>query len=157
MNAFISYATHPSEQYIVSLLAKKLADNQIGVMTNFVHSDRIDVQISSQIRNAALFIGLVTASSNNFRKNQVFAEYQFALQNQKPSILLVEQGTTLPFGVQQHQYIVFNRFNIEAAMEVANRHINLAKETQRGKENAAWLLGGVAVLALLAILANDKN
>jgi hypothetical protein len=157
MNAFVSHATHSSEQYIVSLVAKKLADNQIGAVTNFVHTEGIDLQTSAQIRKATIFIGLVTNAGTTYRKNQVFTEFQFALQNQRPSILLVEQGTRIPAWLDQSKIIVFSRYNIDGALQIANHHIDLAKATQQGKENAAWLLGGVAILALLALLANDKK
>lgn len=157
MNAFVSHAIHPSEQYIVSMLAKKLADKQIGAVTNFVHSEGIDLQTSAQIRKATIFIGLITVASVSYRKNQVFTEFQFAIQNKRPSILLVEQGVNLPAWLDQRYLIVFNRFSIDAAMQVANQHVELAKQTQQGNENTAWLLGGVAVVALLTLLANEKK
>ena len=157
MIAFVSHATHPSEQYIVSLVAKKLADKQIGVVTNFIHKDVIDLQTSAQIRNATIFIGLITMAGTNFRKSQVFTEFQFAVQNQRPSILLVEQGVALPAWLDTRGIIVFNRVNVDSAIQIANQHIELAKQAQQGRENAAWLLGGVAVIALLALLSNDKK
>jgi hypothetical protein len=157
MNAFISHAIHPNEQYIVSLLARKLSEQQVGVVTNFVHSDVIDLQTAAQIRNAAMFIGLITQSAVNFRQNKVFTEFSFAVQNKRPAILLVEDRVPLPSWVNQQNIIIFNRLNINQAIEIANYHMEGAKKAKKASEGMAWLLGGLAVVALLAYLSDDKK
>ena len=157
MNAFISHAIHPNEQYIVSLLARKLLEQQVGVVTNFIHTDAIDLQTAAQIRNAAMFIGLVTKSAVSFRQNKVFTEFNFAVQNKRPAILLVEEGAPLPNWINQQNVIVFNRLNISQAIETANYHMEGAKMAKKATEGMAWILGGLAVIALLSYLSDDKK
>jgi hypothetical protein len=155
MNAFLSYSVRANEQYIVSLLAQKAAESGLTLVTNYNQGAFLHPQTANEIRNAAVFIGLLTTSTVH-GNNKVFTEYNHALTCNRPTILLVEDGISFGPNVPDGPNVVrFNRFNIEDAMSrVRNK---MAHATPVNPDSTAWILGGIAALALLAYLSNDKK
>src|SRR5262245_35278882 len=90
MNAFISYSISDDEQYILSLLSQKVAEAGLTLVTSYNQSDRTDAQASNDIKNSALFIGLMTASGSIGRRSRVYSEFKLAHLFNRPAILLIE-------------------------------------------------------------------
>lgn len=154
MNAFISYSITQSDKYILNLLAKRLSDLGWNLVTGYGSSILIDSQTCTAIKNSALFIGLIT-NTVRFGDTHVLSEFNYAVQHNKPSILLIEEGNNIYS--QYPNSIWFNRSNINRAIREVQKRIDETKMVPNSNPDAAaWLLGGIAVLALLAYLDNKK-
>ena len=157
MNAFISYSISQHEQYIVSLLAQKLAEAGLTSVTNYNQSDSIDYQAINEIKNCGLFIGLITRFGFSIRSNRVIAEFTQAQSFNRPAIFLIEDSVLVaPPIAGYHNLIRFNRHNVaEAAQEVRNRIAAIQQKATA--DGAAWLVGGLAIIALLSYLSDKKS
>ena len=157
MNAFISYSISDDEQYILSLLSQKVAEAGLTLVTSYNQSDWPDPQTANDIKNSALFIGLMTASGSVGRRSRVYSEFKQAQLFSRPAILLIED--TVPVSIWENSYhntIRFSRYSINEAIEEVKRRIG-ASQTQPSPNAAAWILGGLAVIALLSLLSTDKK
>jgi hypothetical protein len=154
MNAFISYAIHANEQYILNLLAQKIAETGLTLVTSYNQSDYIDAQVANDIRNSAVFIGLITKSGRPAKISRVYSEFKQANLFSKPAILLIEEGVVVAPWVSAYQNTIwFNPYSIHKAAEIVNNKIYHSKPSDAG----TWIVGGAIVLALLALLSNDKK
>lgn len=154
MRAFLSYSLNDSNQYILTILARKLNENGFYVSTPHNVYD-----INYEIKRANLLIGIVTQNGN--ANDSVFQEWDFAIKNRVPSILLIEDNIKLKGNLYHPNIIYFNRFSPDRAIhEIQNRieSYNPPKITQKqNNENAlAWILGGVTAIALIKLLS-EKN
>jgi hypothetical protein len=157
MNAFISYSIADDEQYILSLLSQKVAESGLTLVTSYNQSDWPDPQTANEIKNSALFIGLMTASGSMGRRSRVYSEFKQAHLFSRPAILLIED--TVPVSIWENSYhntIRFNRYSVNEAIEEVKRRIGLS-QTQPSPNAAAWILGGLGVIALLSLLSSDKK
>lgn len=148
MKAFISYSLNDQEQYIVTLLSYKLRENGFSLITSNYYSD-VDITTRSQIFLAQLFVGLI--SSNGLQWQRVLQEYELAVSNNTPAILLVEDNVPVASNFRG-SFVRFNRNDPHlAVIEIQNR-----MKIQRPTNNEAlgWVLGGAALLAIIALL-ND--
>jgi hypothetical protein len=161
MNVFISYSIRDTEQYILSLLAQRIAESGLTLVTSLDQSDylgSLSSQVSNEIRNSVLFIGLITKSARELKTARVFSEFKQANLHGKPSLFLIEEGVEVAPWVRTYQNTIwFNRFNIRNSIDVANQRIKNAQSKAQQDNAAAWILGGVAVLALLALLSDEKK
>lgn len=158
MNAFISYSISDNEEYILTLLSQKLAEAGLTLVTSYNQSDWPDPQTANEIKNSAVFIGLMTGSGSLGRRSRVYSEFKQAHMFSRPAILLIED--TVDVGLWENSYhdtIRFNRFSINNASEEVKRRIGTSQGGQPNQNAAAWLLGGLAVLALLSLLSSDKK
>ena len=150
---FISYSLATQDRYILNLLATKL--NEIGFQlasTSLPGGIQVSTYTLSEIQNASFVMGLITLTGQSYQQGVVAQEINAARQMNKPVVLLIEEGVN-PSGVLQDfpNTVFFNRQNIPAAIEQVKTRIT-------GTDNsAAWLLGGIAALALLAYLSSDKK
>jgi hypothetical protein len=155
MKAFISFAISPDEQYILNLLADKLGKRGFTLVSGVNAWPRFEPRIAPQMQDATLFIGLITRAGATLRFQNVIEEFNLARSMSKPAILLIEEGSFYPmWGSDDFNTIYFNRNNIGQAIETVNGRIH-TPDTEASA--AAWLLGGVAVIALLSYLSNDKK
>ncbi len=157
MNAFISYSIGQDEQYLLNLLAQKVAENNLTLVTSYNQSNSIDLQATNDIKSSALFIGLITNSGDMSKMARVFSEFKQANLFGKAAILLIEDSVTVAPWIYHYQNTIrFNRYNInEAIQEVKHKIEN--SDLQSNANTAAWLIGGVAVLALLALLSEKTD
>jgi hypothetical protein len=160
MNAFISYSIGENEEYFLTLLAQKLAGNSITLVTSYNQSDFPDFQTVNDIKNCAFFIGLITTSGRPPRTERVYQELGHANQYHKLAILLVEDTVNVDPWVTNHPNTFrFNRHNPHNAIETVDARIKLSQSAglqQNGSNAAAWILGGIAALALLSLLSEKK-
>ena len=162
MRAFISYSINDSEQYVLSILARKLKEQGFIVSSSYnLYSTLVDFQTYSQLNKSSLFIGIITGDGTDI--NRVYNEWKIALQKRIPAILLIEDVVAVGQELQSHPNIIrFNKLRPETSIEIVRQKINISRQPnlQIGKQNndntAAWLLGGLAVLALIGLLSKDK-
>jgi hypothetical protein len=155
MTIFISYSLGIYEQYILNLLSKKLAERGHSLITNSYAG--FDSQIQQQIQSAGLFLGLITLSGQQSKSAWVAHELSIAEGLGKPCLMLVQEGT--PIQLSQKvlpNTIIFNPNNVDAAIQMVQEKSDQA-QAQRTNTNAAWLLGGIAAIALLAYLSEEKK
>jgi hypothetical protein len=158
MNAFISYSITENEQYILSLLAQKVAETGLTLVTSYDQSHSADFQTATDIRNSALFIGLITRSGGLAKTSRVYSEFEQANLFSRSAILLVENTVSVAPWIRSHSNTVrFDRFFISQAIDEVKNKIRASQATQPDDNAAAWVLGGIAVLALLALLSSEKN
>jgi hypothetical protein len=158
MNAFISYSIAENEQFILNLLAQKIAEANLTLVTSYEQGDWPDPQSSDQIRNAAVFIGLITRSGRLAKRNRVYSDFKQAHAMNRPAILLIEQGIPTFWEQHYHNTIFFNRYSINESIEEVKRRIHASQAQSAQKPDAAaWLLAGVGILALLSLLSSDKK
>lgn len=157
MRAFISYSINDSEQYVLSILARKLKEQGFIVSSSYnLYSTLVDFQTYSQLNKSSLFIGIVTGDGADI--NRVYQEWRIALQKRIPAILLVEDVVAIGSELLSHPNIIrFNKTRPETSIEVVRQKINASRQsTSQSNDNAvAWVIGGLAVLALIGLLSND--
>jgi hypothetical protein len=157
MNAFISYSIGDNEQYILSLLAQKLGGNGINLVTSYNQSDAIDWQTTNEIKNATFFIGLITKTGRPRKTARVIQEFRQAQQFNKPSIMLIENDVPVsPWVINNENAVRFNRYFVSQAIEEVNQRIKTS-QVQPSPNAAAWILGGIGILALLSWLSDEKK
>jgi hypothetical protein len=157
MNAFISHSISENEQYILSLLAQKVAESGLSLVASYNQSDTPDFQTANEIKNSAVFIGLITSSGRTAKASRVYAEFKQAQLFNRPAILLIEDVVRVPLWVTTYQNTIrFSRYNIGQAIEAVNTRIKASNNPQ-SSQAAAWILGGLAALALLSLLSSDNK
>lgn len=158
MNAFISYSMGENEQYILNLLAQKLEQTGLTLVTNYNQSNYDDFQIANYIRNSALFIGLITSGGPTTKTRRVYQEFKQSTLNRKPAIFLIEDTVSVEPWIEGYQNTVrFNRYYPDQAMEEVRNRIRSSQTTPAGNNAAAWVLGGLGVLALLSWLSEENR
>lgn len=160
MKAFISYSLNDSEQYILTILSRRLKEYGFSIWSTYDDSiSSFDFKTFSQLNKSNLFIGIVTKSGNS--NNRVLKEYFQAIDLNIPSLILAEDKVANSPNFQNRENIlIFNRENPEKAISFVKEKIEEAKNKQmllpRKKDNSiAWLLGGIAALIILALLSDD--
>jgi hypothetical protein len=158
MNAFISYSIADNEQYILTLLSQKVSEIGLTLVTSYDQGDWPDTQASDEIKNSAVFIGLMTNSGRFGKRNRVYSEFKQANLFNRPAILLIEDSIPVFWEGYYHNTIRFNRHNIGQTVEEVNNRIRTSQlEPPPTPNAAAWLLAGIGVLALLSLLSSDKK
>lgn len=159
MRAFISYSLNDSEQYVLSILARKLKEQ------GFIVSSSYDMlggtsDFNAQLSRSSLFIGIITATGND--TSRVFNEWLAALNKRIPALLLIEDNVAVKPELQTHPNIIrFNRSSPEQAMgfvkqrTISSMRVIPEKTSQDNDNTVAWILGGLAILAIIALLAKE--
>jgi len=158
MNAFISYSIAPNEQYILTLLSQKVSEIGLTLVTSYDQGDWPNTQATDEIKNAAVFIGLMTSSGRLGKRNRVYSEFKQANMFNRPVILLIEDNIPTLWEGHYPNTIRFNRLNVGQTVEEVNNRIRISQqEIPQAPNAAAWLLAGIGVLALLSLLSSDKK
>lgn len=158
MNAFISYSIGINEQYLLTLLAQKVSETGLTLVTSYNQSDWPDAETANEIKNSAVFIGLMTTSGSLGKRNRVYAEFKQANLLNRPAILLIEENIPTLWEGFYHNTIRFSRHNVGNAVEEVKGRIRTAQLQPPQTTNAAgWVLAGLGVLALLSLLSSDKK
>lgn len=158
MRAFLSYSLSDSQDYVVTVLARQLQEKGYTLMTGhggFYHST-LDAY-EGVLRTCGLLIGVITEGSDEV--DRVTYEYNKADEWRIPALLLMEQRVAAESGLLTHPNVVaFNRYDPAAAIQTVRNRIAhaVAPKTTQSDDTAAWILGGAAVLALIALLSSKK-
>lgn len=157
--AFISYSMQDSEQYVLTLLSNLLREEGFQVDSSFDslgYGDSIEYGIKKKISESDLFIGVITQTGRN---NYVMQEWEQAQKSRIPSLLLIEDKVKVnPLSLSQPSILRFNKYYPEDAILKATSKIKHARNSSKqseGENVAGWLLGGLAILALIKLLSND--
>jgi hypothetical protein len=156
MKAFVSYSVSDNNEFILTLLSAKLREKYFIVNTsqNF-YNNILDYNTMNEINETHLFVGIITGYGNE--RNRVLEEWRYAVSRNIPNLLLIED--TVP--VQQNfegNYIRFNRLNPRNAINEINRRMTptAPSKSKKSEDIVPWILGGAALLAILALLSNEK-
>ncbi|MBS1597327.1 MAG: hypothetical protein JST75_03820 [Bacteroidetes bacterium] len=149
MKAFISYSLNDQEQYIATLLSYRLREQGFSLILNSNFQNEIDITTTYQMFSTQLFVGLI--SYNGAQWNRVLQEYEIALSNNIPAILLIEENVIIAPNFQGN-FVRFNRSNPHPAIEEIRRRMSVQRPA--GNEGLGWILGGAALLAIIALLSN---
>lgn len=153
MTIFISYSLGIFEEYILNLLSNKLSERGHSLITNSYPG--FEPQIKTQIQSAELFLGLITVNGPPSKTSWVSHEMSIAISLGKPYLMLVQVGSPIQLApTVLANTILFSPNNLDAAIQMVQEK---SEQAQRSKNNAALLLGGIAAIALLAYLADDKK
>lgn len=127
MKVFISYSFQDSELYIITLLFEQL--HQRGFIVE--SSDSVEyygtysANISYRILKVDYFIGIITNHSDSI--NAVLREWDVARNNNKPNILIIEEGVRVEYP-RALNMIRFNRNNPQVAID---QLLNINKQIGR--------------------------
>lgn len=161
MKAFLSYSLTDDDQFVIPLLAKKLNEKGFFVSTGSYKTTReIDLYTQNEINTSNLFIGIITTTNTDTSNQRVFNEWQYSSGRKTPSLLLVEDTYNLhPELVESPAVVRFNRNNPSIAIELIKYKIEQSKQSNTliTDENAPWLLGGAALVILIALLAASNK
>jgi len=152
MKAFISYSLTEQEQYIATLLSYRLREQGFTLILSN-NSEVFDETTKYQIFLSQLFVGVVTINGHQWQR--VLGEYDLAMQNSTPAILLIEEGVPIHPSFSGN-YVLFNRTNTHDAIEEIKRRM-IQRNTKPNNEALGWILGGAAVLGIIALLSNNSK
>jgi|SRR6185437_3426801 len=152
MKAFISYSFNQEEQYMATLLSYKLREQGFTLIQSS-NSPFVDATTKYQIFLSQLFIGVVTTNGQQWQR--VLQEYDLAIQNGIPAALLIEDGVPIANDFPGN-YVRFNRANTKKAVEeIKNRMVQQGPKPNN--EALGWVLGGAAVLGIIALLSSNSR
>ncbi|MCC5923967.1 MAG: hypothetical protein JJT77_09280 [Crocinitomicaceae bacterium] len=155
MRAFVSYSINDSDQYILTLLSSELGKKGVVLSQSNDFYTQLSPITEASIKKSQLFIGLITFAGDE--KDRVMQEYRVAQINKVPSLLLVEDNVNIN-NTSGHDLIRFNRSNPDGAVQTIKNRINHQKrKNDQDSESLAWLIGGAAVIALIALIAGNKS
>ena len=155
MRAFVSYSINDSDQYILTLLSSELGRKGVVLSQSNDFYTKLSPVTEASIKKSQLFLGLITETGNE--KDRVLQEYRVAQINKVPSLLMVEDKVKLN-KTSGHDLIRFNRSRPDGAVEAIKNRINQQKrKNDQDSESLAWLIGGAAVIALIALIAGNKS
>lgn len=155
MKAFLSYSLSDTQEYVVTIMARQLREKGYTLITHTGTPLRLN-DLSTTLRGCSLFIGVVTQRGNEYTR--VVNEYNQADAWQIPRLLLFERSVASNAGVLDHpNVVVFDRHEPNAALEhVRNRIASARAPETKSDDTGAWILGGAALLALIALLSTKK-
>jgi hypothetical protein len=166
MKAFISYSLLDSEEYVVTQLAKKLREQGFYSDTGpYKSNDKIDDETFFKIKSSHLFIGILMHKTSkitalNSLNQRVINEWEFTNSLNIPAVLLVEKSVKLDIPLNNNANIlVFDKQHPEKAIELANKTIEESRRPLKSDKTnaAAWILGGLAIVALIVFLAKTTQ
>lgn len=155
MKAFLSYSLSDTQEYVVTIMARQLREKGYTLMTHTGTHLGLSA-LNTTLRGCSLFIGVVTQRSNEY--DRVVNECNQADAWQIPALLLFERSVAHNAGVLDHpNVVVFDRFDPNPALEHVRDRIAWARSPEtKSDDTAAWVIGGAAVLALIALLSSKK-
>ncbi|MTI38274.1 hypothetical protein [Fulvivirga lutimaris] len=150
MRVFISHSIQDKDEYLLTLLSSELRSKGFSItLSDFMYPISSFTKIN--INKSQLFIGIVT--SDGFDLTRVLKERIHAETAGLPCILLVEDS------IKQINPnidgIIFNRYNPHDAIHQINQTLTNLQKTKAESNTWAWVLGGLALVALLNTLSDD--
>lgn len=157
MKAFISYSINDTEHFVLTLLSENLRKSGFSIASSYGKSTKhfytVDALSAKKIREAGLFVGIITAYGANNAK--VVAEYHYAQSSKTPALLLLEEGVYLSPDFVNSNVIFFNRQSPQKAISAIKTQIKTSnKSKQKGTDAIAWMFGGGTLSGLVSLLAN---
>jgi hypothetical protein len=160
MKAFISYSLPNSDEYIITKLAGKLEEQgfypDIGPYK--LNAD-LDHETIFKIKSSHLFIGILmlTKAKSSASNQRVIKEWEFAISRKIPSVLVVEKSMLRSLPSLNANIISFDKNHPEIAIEFVKKTMEESQSPLKTDihNTVAWLIGGLALLALIAFLANS--
>jgi len=154
MKVFLSYSLNDSNLYIIPLLVGHLQKQNMEVLTSYETSNSSPFN-NFQSMNANLFIALITKSG--LQNEKVRKEWNNAVKSKIPSIALIENTFNLSNEYKTLPNIIrFDRINPSLAINQIQTNRNNSAHTENNDSNGlAWILGGIAAIALLKLLSKD--
>ncbi len=158
MRTYISYSISEDENYIISLLSKKIRENNFSIFTNQANTPEM---IKYYVRNTDLFIGIISAKGK--RHQEVIKTWEIA-KKKVPSLLLVEN--TINIKGSTNNVIIFDRLNPQIAIDSINQHIEAVDQkkpkqvfgSRNSKDNSfAWLMAGTLFVLAVGLFANNQK
>lgn len=155
MKAFLSYSLNDSEQYVLSILVRKLNEQGFVVSSSYDHNySLVRFEQFNQINSSNLFIGVMTETTREHER--VFEEWNTAVKLKVPALLLVEKRVPVHRPYDTNPNIIrFDKNNPSPSIELVKKQFDEAQQEKATVTTAAWALGGLAVLALIALLSDS--
>lgn len=157
MKAYLSYSLNDGQQYVVTVLAQVLREKGylLTVGSGSPGLSLLPGFSSDPVLGSQLFIGVVTRSG--VEAGRVIREYNKAIDYSIPALLLIDREIARDSGTKPSASIVlFDHGNPAPAMALVRSRVKQARIEQGNDDASAWLLGGLAVLALIALLSSKK-
>lgn len=156
MRAYLSYSLNDEQQYVVTVLAQVLREKGYELTAGGNRGLRV---LPGASRNpwvgCSLFIGVITPYG--MEPQRVMDEYNKAIGLSIPALLLVDHSIAYAAGIEPGPGIVlFDEYDPRPAMERVRRNVKQAHVQPQNDESSAWVLGGLAVLTLIALLSSKK-
>ncbi len=158
MKAFVSYSVNDNNEFILTLLSSKLREKNFIITTsqNFYSNIINDYNTMSEIGTSHLFVGIITGTGAD--RKRVLDEWNYAVNRNVPNLLLIEDT------VSEHQhftgnFIMFNRKSPKSAINEINRRMTPSQDmiSKSNIDLVPWILGGAALLAIIAILTSKEK
>ena len=158
MKAFISYSLNDSEQYILTILSRVLKEQGYSITSNHLaYKHVVNYEVYTQLGKSNLFIGIITKTGN--ANTRVLNEWKEAIKRKIPAIILIEDNVKVNGVLKEHpNALFFNRYTPDVAIRIIKSKISPKTPYTSKKVNntAAWVLGGLAALAIIGLLAKEK-
>jgi 3-methyladenine DNA glycosylase AlkC len=154
MKVFLSYSLNDSNLYVIPMLVTHLKKQNMEVLTSYETSNIAPFN-NFQSMNASLFIALLTKSGNQNEK--VSKEWNNAIKSKIPTIALIENSFKLPDQFNNWPNIIrFDRTNPSKSISQIQANRTSSVNSEKNDSNAlAWILGGIAAIALIKLLSDD--
>ena len=121
MKAYISYSVGEEEMPVITRLSWGLRDEGYIPVSGTLSSPEIEM------RNASLFIGVVTAIGS--RQERVLGEWELARQKQIPYLMLIEQDCWHISQLKlEDNVIIFDRNDPDKATKIITKRITASKK-----------------------------
>ena len=158
MKSFLSYSLNDTDEYVITILAKKLQEQGFYVSAGQnLHFPDTNPESLAEISSADLFIGILTF--NGHINERVYHEWQYAKEAGKSAILMVEWNVDMADELTFGQNIIrFNRQNPDRAIESIHHYISEARQNsdETDKQDVfAWILAGMALVKLVRLLSKN--
>ena len=153
--AFISYALSDSEQFVLTLLSNLLREEGYSIDSSYNdYGNVVQRSTYNSILKSSLFIGLITQFGD--RNQNVFNEWNVALEKKVPSLLLVEDSVKItPELINHSNVVIFNRHYPNEQFERIKAKIKSSKKNADNNSSLGWILGGLAALVIIKLLSDE--
>ncbi len=156
MKVFLSYSLNDSNLHVIPMLVNHLKNQGLEPFTSYQSSDNYPFN-DFKSNNTSLFIALLTRSGK--QSSKVLNEWMNAINTKIPTIALVENTVSLPNNYLHLPNIL--RFNIGNPTDAINQiqiNRNDSIHSKKNDSNAmAWILGGIAAIALIKLLSDEDR
>jgi hypothetical protein len=146
MKVLITHSIGEEEQFWITRLAWQLREQNITPISGY----------SLDMVSPNFVIGIATTSGNT--DIQFLEDYKIAQKKKIPFLLLIEEGCSISDKLLvDNNVIIFDRGNLELAIETAKNRFTIAEQTKFApleslKAYWGWLVGGAILLATIGLL-----